>query len=150
MGKTCGFLGNDYGICRPEGIKDRIAEQIRILATQHNVDTFLVGEKGSYEWDTYHTVIRLKKTEFPYIRIVLMMTSVQDLNNHQEEIDDFFFPPDVEHGKRWCIVRRNNWIAKKADFIIAYNRYHGRAYGFCRRAKRRGATIIGLADIMQE
>lgn len=150
MGKTCAFLGNDYGLGQPTGLIDVLAAQIRRLITEEGVDTFLVGEKGSYEWDAYHTVIWLKRWEFPNIHITLVLSSVQDLNNHNEDMDDWYFPIEAEFGKRWCISKRNNWIADNTDFVIAYNRYHGRAYGFCQRAKRHGATVIELAEILKE
>ena len=150
MGKTCAFLGNDYGLCQPTGLIDVLAAQIRRLIIEEGVDTFLVGEKGSYEWDAYHTVIRLKRREFPNIHITLVLSSVQDLNNHNEDMDDWYFPIEAEFGKRWCISKRNNWIADNTDFVIAYNRYHGRAYVFCQRAKRHGATVIELTEMMKE
>lgn len=46
MGKTCAFLGNDYGLCQPTGLIDVLVAQIRRLITEEGVDTFLVGEKA--------------------------------------------------------------------------------------------------------
>ncbi|MBR1605142.1 MAG: hypothetical protein IJ660_03440 [Alphaproteobacteria bacterium] len=149
MGKTCAFLGNDYGLGQPIGLMDKVVKQIRRLITDEGVDTFLVGEKGSYEIDTYHTIINLKNKEFPDIHIILVIANMQDLNNHTEYFDEFYYPPEAENAKRWCISKRNNWIADNTDFVIAYNKYQGRAYGFCKRAQNQGATVIELAEMMK-
>ena len=60
--------------------------------------------------------------------------------------DDFILPPKCELGyKKLCIVYRNRYIIENTYFIIAYNKYKGRAYEFCKQAKNKGVKIIELA-----
>lgn len=46
--------------------------------------------------------------------------------------------------RRLCIVYRNRYIIENTDFIIAYNRYQGKAYEFCKQAKGKGVKVIEL------
>ena len=131
----------------PVGLKEKLLAEIRRLITQKNVDTFLVGEKGHYEQDAYQVVVGLQQTEFPKIRIILVISNMNELHNHSKSMDDFVYPLKAELGyKRWCIVHRNRYIIENTDFIIAYNQYKGRAYDFCQQAKRNGVAIIELME----
>ena len=146
MAKKCAFLGNDYSIS-PDGISEKIAAEIRTLIKTEGVDTFFVGSKGGYELDAYRTVVKLKQEEFPNIRIVFVIANTPELQRIKLPFDDFVYPPKAEtENKRWCIVHRNNWIVDNTDFVIAYNRYHGRAFKFCESADRKGVKVIELAE----
>ena len=41
---------------------------------------------------------------------------------------------------------RNRYIIENTDFIIAYNRYEGKAYEFCKQARGKGVKVIELAE----
>lgn len=165
MGKVCAFLGNDYDsmsgrtrIRRPnQQVKDCLKEQIINLIENEDVDTFLVGEKGGYEVDSYDTVLEVKDI-YPQINVVLVVSSIRDLQYvgkddshliHQRRYCDTWFLPDkaAVGYKRWCIVHRNNYIAENTDFIIGFNQYQGRAYQFIKKAKNKGVQIIELTEL---
>ncbi len=161
MGKVCSFLGNDYKFTATETkrkiIKEKLKEQIINLIKNENVDTFLVGEKGYYEKDSYDTVLEVKEL-YPQINVVLVISSIRDLQDVGEDdsnhihkkryCDDFIFPDKAAVGyKRWCIVHRNNYIIENTDFIIGYNKYEGRAYQFIKKAKNKGVQIIELTEL---
>ena len=150
MAKKCAFLGNDYSIS-PDGTSEKITAEIRTLIKTEGVDTFFVGSKGGYELDAYKTVVKLKQEEFPNIQIVFVIANTPELQRIKLPFDDFVYPPKAEaENKRWCIVHRNNWIVDNTDFVIAYNRYHGRAFKFCESADRKGVKVIELAkDILK-
>ena len=164
LGKTCAFLGNDYdkipGMkcehCTPPGLKAQIREQAVNLIENEDVDTFLVGEKGGYEIDAYDVILDLQK-EYPHIRIYLVISQMTDLHEmgvrdgaqviERRGFDDFILPPKCELGyKKLCIVYRNRYIIENTDFIIAYNKYEGRAYEFCQSAIAKGVKVIELAN----
>lgn len=72
---------------------------------------------------------------------------MKEVNDGERYFDSFIYPDQAAIGyKRWCIVHRNNWIIENTDFIIAYNRFEGRAFEVCKRAKNKGVQIIELAD----
>ena len=164
MSKTCAFLGNDYDfmsgrrrIRRPnQELKLKIQAQIINLIENEDVDTFLVGEIGGYEEDAYDTVLEVFKN-YPDIHITLVVSKTSELHDigidgsgiiHQRRFcHDWIYPDKSAVGyKRWCIVHRNRYIIENTDFIIAYNKYKGRAYEFCKQAKNKGVTIIELAE----
>jgi hypothetical protein len=56
-------------------------------------------------------------------------------------------PPKCEFGyKKLCLVYRNRYIIENTDFIIAYNKYKGKANEFCQAAKRKGVKVIELGE----
>lgn len=164
MGKTCAFFGNDYDFMhgwkrerrpKPE-LKEKIKTQIINLIENENVDTFLVGELGGFESDAYDTVLEVHKI-YPHICITLVVAKISELQDlgvdasgmiHYRKFCHKWIYPDecaVRH-KRWCIVYRNRYIIENTDFIIAYNEYKRRAYGFCKAAERKGVRVIELSD----
>lgn len=149
MTKTCAFFGNDYQWSRSD-IRKKVKEQILKLIDEEDVDTFIVGVKGAYENDAYDAVLDVRK-ERPNIQIVLVVSSIREANEGTRPCNDVVLPDKAAIGyKRWCIVHRNNWIIENTDFIIAYNRFEGRAFEVCKKAKNRGVQVIELADMDRE
>ena len=131
----------DFGHCTPDGLKSRIKKEIINLIENEDVDTFLVGEIGGYEIDAYDVVLSVQK-KYPHIRIYLVISKMTDLHEmgvwdessiiKRRGFDDFILPPRCEFGyKKLCVVYRNRYIIENTDFIIAYNKYKGKAYQFC-------------------
>ena len=137
-------------------LKEKIKQQIVNLIERERVDTFFVEELGGFENDAYDAVLELR-SDFPQIKVVLVISKISELNrietdeseyvSHLRYFDDFIYPDACAVGfKRWSIVYRNNYIVDNADFIIAYNRYKGRAYNFCKKAKNKNVVVIELYD----
>ena len=164
MSKTCAFLGNDYdkilgrksGHNTPPNLKERIKAEIINLIENEDVTEFLVGELGGYEIDAYDTVLEVQK-EYPSIRIILVISKITELhevgerdrcnNVERRGCDDFILPDKCATGyRRLGIVYRNRYIIEHTDFIIAYNKYEGRAYEFCKAAKGKGVKVIELEE----
>ena len=92
-----------------------------------------------------------------YLDLLLMVLKLYDLQELGECVaeyiqqrrpcDDWIYPDKCATGyRRLCIVYRNRYIIENTDFIIAYNRYEGRAYEFCKAAKGKGVTVIELGE----
>lgn len=151
-------MGVNCGHCTPHNLKTRIREEAINLIENEGVDTFLVGEKGGYEIDAYDVVSELQE-EYPDIQIILVISAITDLHAiggvynencifRRRGFDDFILPPRCEHGyKRLSIVYRNRYVIENTDFIIAYNKYEGRAFEFCKAAKGKGVKVIELAEV---
>lgn len=125
-----------------------------MLFENEKVTAFLVGEIGVFEVDAYDTVLEVKK-EYSDIKIVLVISKISELHSTSKNciesvikrrgMDDFIYPDKYAKGyKRLSIVYRNRYIIENADFIIAYNKYRGKAYNCCLAAKNRGITVIDL------
>jgi len=173
MSKTCAFLGNDYDkVCgrkcghnTPHNLKEHVKEEIIKLIEQEDVNTFFVGELGGYETDCYDTVLEVKK-QYSDINVVFVISKIQELNRFEKiyidpdervkqpyminarDFDEFIYPTTCEFGyRRLSIVYRNRYIIENTNYIISYNKYHGRAYEFCKQAKNKGVKVIELTDI---
>lgn len=133
---------------------ENVKQEIIRLIQNEDVDTFLVGEIGGFEEDAYDAVLAVKKA-YPQIKIILVISKISELHdidrddseyvNQRKPLDDFILPDKCSTGcKRLSIVYRNNFIIENTDFIIAYNKYHGRAYEFCKQAQNKGITVINI------
>lgn len=164
MDKTCAFLGNDYDFMhgrkrerRPRiWLREKVKEEIINLIENEDVTEFLVGELGGYEKDAYDTVLEVQK-DYPNIRIILVISKITELHEvgecdahyvHQlRPCDDWIYPDKCATGyRKLCIVYRNRYIIENTDFIIAYNRYEGKAYEFCKQARGKGVTVIEFGE----
>ena len=163
MSKTCAFFGNDYDFmygrkrmrCPNLPLKEKIKQQIINLINNENVDTFLVGEIGGFEEDAYDTVLEVQQI-YPHIKIILVISKITELNEinnyngdyiiEKRGFDEFILPHKCATGcRKFGIIYRNRYIINHADFIIAYNRQHGRAHKYCKQAENKGVTVIELA-----
>ncbi|MBQ7054464.1 MAG: hypothetical protein IJN97_04510 [Oscillospiraceae bacterium] len=55
--------------------------------------------------------------------------------------------PEKSHP-RYAIALRNEWMIKKAEYAITYIKYPiGGAYKYAEAMKRKGKTVINLADV---
>ena len=144
MGKTCAFLGNADIIGDVRELADKIRQTATDLITNKQVDTFLVGIKGKFE-TLSHKMMEQIQCDYPNIKIMLVIAYERDLEKVAYKFDDIYYPPQAEFGYRgWSIAKRNDWIIDQTDYVIAYNEYQGRAYNYCKKAKRKGKIIIGL------
>ncbi len=143
MSKTCGFFGNAT-IWNEEEVAIKLRSVLIDLITNKGVDTFYVGVKGQFDTLAHKTVAGLN-TQYPHIKIMLVLAYNKDLERCAYPFNDFYFPPYSERGyKRWSIIRRNEWVIEACDYIISCNQYQGRAYDFCQKAKRKEKIVIEL------
>ena len=145
MGKTCAFLGNDSKWDMTDSLRNLVYQNIVNLIENDDVDLFYVGGRGAFEQLAYTEVLKAKQ-QYPAIKIYFVISSRTDLYKYSRDFDDFIYPAKAELGyKRWCIVHRNTWITENTDYLICFNKYEGRAYPFCRKAKNCGVKVIELA-----
>ena len=145
MQKTCAFLGNSE-IIETDALKSKIRQAITDLIKNKGVSTFYVGIKGQFETLCHQMLSEIKQSH-PDIRIILIIAYVKDLEKSRYPFDDFYFPVLCEFGyKGWSIAKRNEWLIDQTDYIISYNRYHGRAYNYCQKARRKKKEVIRIID----
>lgn len=143
MSKTCAFLGNAT-LWDSREVMEKIKLTAIDLIKNKGVDTFLVGTKGEFE-TLSHKMMEQIQCDYPDIKIMLVIAYERDLEKVAYKFDDIYYPPQAEFGYRgWSIAKRNDWIIDQTDYVIAYNEYLGRAYNYCKKAKRKGKIIIGL------
>lgn len=63
--------------------------------------------------------------------------------------DDSIYPPIEEMPLKFAISKRNEWMVRNCDLVIAYvNHNYGGAYESLKAAKRVGRAIINIADFI--
>ena len=145
MQKTCTFLGNS-DIRETDALNSKIRQAITDLITNKGVNTFYVGIKGQFETLCHRIVSDIKQT-YPDIQVILIIAYVKDLEKCRYPFDDFYFPVLCEFGyKGWSIAKRNEWLINETDYIISYNRYQGRAYNYCQKARRKKKEVMEISD----
>ena len=81
------------------------------------------------------------------------------LHPHQQEkmkemkqygyYDDFLYPPIENTPLRFAILKRNEWMMKNADVIIAYiSHNYGGAYKSVQIARREKKRIINTFELL--
>ncbi len=63
--------------------------------------------------------------------------------------DEVIYPPIENTPKRFAISKRNEWMIKSADIVIAYVKTsYGGAYKSLQIAKRQKKRIINICDLI--
>lgn len=130
--KICCFAGHAT-IPDKEGIKLKLKEESVNLIENENVTTFYSGGKGEFDWLCAHVVHELKEN-YPFIKsywVLAYMPKENDVHiEYMSKIFDDTIYPDLETvPQRLAIIKRNEWMIRKSDFLIAYvhNNYGGAA-----------------------
>ena len=111
---------------------------------------FYLGGYGDFDSLCLRTLRELKK-EFQDIELIFI-TPYIDKNYSRLEFakyhyDDVIFPPLESVPRKFAILKRNEWMVKEADLVIAYVKYSwGGAAKTLEYAKRKKKTIINLAS----
>ncbi len=145
MGKSCGFFGHKFLLNQSE-IGQKLYLTLIHLIENENVDTFFVGEHGDFDILTANILEELKKI-YPLIKIYLVISYPKQLHSGKTFCDDFIYPPILEKTpKRFCIAKRNQWVANNSDVIVAYiSSDFGGAYNALTIAIKKQKKIINLS-----
>lgn len=145
MTKICTFFGHrDVD----SAIEPFLERAIRQLIEKENVRIFWIGGYGCFD-KCAACILRRLKREYPYIRTILIIAYPQQLHKYESILpfDGFDYPPEAESAPyKFAISGRNRYMAKNADFIIAYvDREYGGAYTALKIAQNNNKIIINLA-----
>lgn len=114
----------------------------------------LLGGYGSFDSFAYYCCKKFKETH-PKVMLILVTpypTSEYQKSppNREKTAYDFIIYPGIEDKpKRFAIVYRNQYMVKKADYVVAYVSHRwGGAYTTYKYAQRKGKEIFNLANFM--
>lgn len=143
-GKICAFFGH-RDVHPPE---EQMEAAIRQLIEQEGIHTFWCGGYGSFDACAAQCVRKLKG-EYAFIELVLVYAYLPYKDTRQSMFDASIFPDGLELvPKRFAILRRNEWMAKHSNMVLAYvDAAFGGAYKACCIAKRCEKSIINLGRI---
>lgn len=140
-GKVCTFFGHSE--C-PEDTKKRLCEAIIDLIENHSVDTFYVGNHGTFD-AIVRSVLRELKTVYPHIRYAVVLAYMPE--ETEADQSDTMLPEGIETvPKRFAIFWRNRWMLRYSEYVVTYITHSwGGAAQFAETAERQGKTVINLS-----
>lgn len=139
---VCAFFGNRY---ITEDIEEILRDKIREMITVYGVDIFYVGTHGKFDFFVRNALKEMSK-EFECIKYYTVLSRVPTRDNGYENP---ILPDGIEMAPaRAGIVFRNNWMLKKADYVVAYVKYRGASESahLIELADKQGKIVFNLYD----
>ena len=140
--KACTFFGHKD--C-PQTIQPKLSEVLIDLITNHDVDTFYVGNHGQFDALVRRSLKELKK-EYPKITYAVVLAYMPGKPSEYEDYSDTMLPEGIETvHPRYAISWRNNWMLKQSDYVVTYITHSwGGAAKFAKKADTLKKSIISL------
>lgn len=136
---ACTFFG--HRDC-PDTIKPALRRALSDLIENAHVDTFYVGNQGSFD-RIVRSVLRELSNQYPHIRYAVVLAYLPEQAPYEEDFSDTMFPEGLEavHPK-YAISRRNQWMLDHSTYVVTYITHSwGGAARFVEKAKRTGKTV---------
>ena len=142
MKKACTFFGHRE--C-PNEIQPKLREVLVDLIENYGVRMFYVGNQGQFD-ALVRRILRELKAEYPEIDYAVVLAYMPKGKEEYEDFSDTLLPEEVAAvPPRYAIDRRNKWMLKHADFVVAYITHEwGGAAKFAKMAERLGKRIINV------
>lgn len=143
---VCTFFGHHD--C-PSSVKPRLQTILIDLIENSGVDTFYVGNQGTFD-AIVHTVLSELKQIYPHIHCTIVLAYMPHHNSTLGKAYEAntILPEGIENvPKRFAIVWRNKWMLRQAEYVVAYVIHSaGGAARFVEMARRQGKTVVNTAD----
>ena len=139
---SCTFFGHHE--C-PDSIKSQLKEVLIDLVTNHDMDTFYVGNQGRFD-AIVRSVLREMKKEYPHINYAVVLAYMPGEHTEYDDYSDTMLPEGIESvHPRYAISWRNNWMLRQSDYVVTYIAHTwGGAAQFAKKAEKQRKTIINL------
>lgn len=140
---TVTFCGHGDEIYN-EVLRERLYDVLEELINKGTTE-FLLGGYGAFDLLAARTVKSLKE-KYPHITSVLVNAYIN--RGYDSDLYDCSEYPPIENvPKRFAIIKRNEWMVKQADILIAYVRYDwGGAAKTLEYAMKKKKHIINLYE----
>ena len=115
--KSCTFFGHRTVDSNAE---NRVRTAVRELIEEENVKLFYVGNYGMFDSIVIKILLEFEK-EYS-ITFFVVLPYLPTANKCDEFYRDKTIVPDgiESFPKRIAIIKRNDWMIKKADYVITY------------------------------
>lgn len=144
---VCCFFGHRDA---PDTIRGELENAIRQLLSECPDAEFLVGNQGHFDGIVL-SALRKCREEFPsmtyHVVLAYMPGAKEEYPQYHE--GETLYPEGLEHSpRRFAIARRNDWMLKESNIVVAYVRFYGGGAGqFVRKAERQKKRIINLCRL---
>ena len=143
--RICTFTGHAklYG---GNSIREKLKKGIINLVENYGVNTFYNGGKGQFDLFCANCVKELKK-DYPFLKSYLILAYIPGKKNQMDtdfykKFDDTLYPEIEKIPPKFAIIKRNEWMVDKSDFLIAYVEHNwGGAYRTLEYAKRKKKNV---------
>lgn len=149
------MIGGCYMICTffghrdtPKEIEPILKSTLIELVEKKDVNFFYVGNQGNFDCMVRKALKQLKIC-YPHIdyAVVLAYMSIRK-DKYVTDFSDTIYPEELDsiHPK-YAILKRNDWMINHSDYVVTYVKHSfGGAYKFSMESKRKGKSVINLAD----
>ena len=120
---SCCFFGHRKINETPELI-ERLTNEIEVLITEKEVDTFYFGSKSEFN-SLCHKLVSDLKEKYPHIKRVYVRSAFQHIpdwyeNSLLEYYEGTYFPEHMEKAGRASYVERNQEMIIHSKFCVVY------------------------------
>ena len=136
-------------------VKEMVKEHIRHHITVDELVTCYVGGNGDFDQICACACGELKQEyagiEVVYVTPYISLSEQEKIKEKQNRgiYDTSVYPPIEKVPRRFAISKRNEWMMKNADLIIAYVKHnYGGAYTSLQVARREKKRIINICDFL--
>lgn len=123
---------------------ERVEKWLRQVCTdliEQGATEFYLGGYGHFDF-MCASVLRDLKKAYPNIRLILVLPYLNS-TMMTDRYDETVYPPLESVPKRFAISRRNEWMVRESDIVVAYViRGFGGAATTLDYARRKKKTII--------
>ena len=120
---------------------ERWLKQVCGELISQGANEFFLGGYGHFDYMCASVLRELKKTH-PQIRLILVLPYLNS-TMITDGYDETVYPPLETVPPRFAIVRRNEWMVRESDIVVAYvMRGFGGAAKTLEYARRKKKTII--------
>ena len=140
---NCTFFGNKD---TPSRVKNDLKDTIKRLINEKGVVRFYVGNNGNFDLFVQNVLSDLKKERID-IDYAIVLSSIREIAIDGDQ-EATIFPEELETvPPRFAISRRNDWMIKNSDYLIAYAKHpFSNSRKWVERATKKGLKIINLAE----
>lgn len=140
-----------------EQVKEAVKEQIKNNISSNEKTVFYLGGYGEFDSICACACRELKKEyscmEVVYITPYISLSEQKKIKQMQDEglCDTSLYPPLENVPPKFAILKRNEWMIEKADFVISYIEHnYGGAYNTFKTAVRKNKKMINIFDLLND
>ena len=143
----CGHSNFSFDNTVKEKLRELLLQKIR----KNPACKFYLGGYGDFD-SLCLNILKEIKADFPTIELLFITPYLNDnyskLETAKLYYDGIIYPPLENIPRRFCILKRNEWMVDEADLVIAFVKYSwGGAAKTLEYVKRKKVKFFNLAEL---
>ena len=143
----CGHSNFSFDNTVKEKLRELLLQEIR----KNPACKFYLGGYGDFD-SLCLNILKEIKADFPAIQLLFITPYLNDnyskLETAKLYYDGIIYPPLENVPRRFCILKRNEWMVDEADLVIAFVKYSwGGAAKTLEYVKRKKVKFFNLAEL---